>query len=70
LPNNLLVYPPRCRIQPRAIVELGVGPPRHRSVSEDARRFYVALGFDPCGSDSMTLGITLADAQSAINPST
>jgi predicted N-acetyltransferase YhbS len=40
------------------------------AISDDARRFYVALGFDPCGSDSMTLVITLVDAQSAINPST
>jgi predicted N-acetyltransferase YhbS len=37
------------------------------AISDDARRFYVALGFDPCPADSMTLMITLADARAAID---
>lgn len=40
------------------------------AISEEARRFYIALGFDPCPAGSMTLVVTLADAQSAINAPT
>jgi GNAT superfamily N-acetyltransferase len=40
------------------------------AISEEARRFYIALGFDPCPSHSMTLVVTLADAQAAINAPT
>jgi GNAT superfamily N-acetyltransferase len=36
------------------------------AISDDARRFYIALGFDPCPVDSMTLVVTLADARAAI----
>jgi len=36
------------------------------AISEDARRFYIALGFDPCPADTMTLVVTLADARAAI----
>jgi predicted N-acetyltransferase YhbS len=36
------------------------------AISEDARRFYIALGFDPCPADTMTLVVTLADARTAI----
>jgi GNAT superfamily N-acetyltransferase len=39
------------------------------AISEEARRFYVALGFDPCQSDSMTLVVTLADARAALDAS-
>lgn len=37
------------------------------AISEEARRFYVALGFDPCPSNSMTLVVTLADARAAFD---
>ena len=40
------------------------------AISDEARRFYIALGFDPCPRDSMTLVVTLADIQAAINAST
>jgi len=40
------------------------------AISEDARRFYIALGFDPCPADSMTLVVTLADARAAIDMTT
>ena len=34
------------------------------AISEDARRFYVSLGFDPCPHEAMTLVVTLADVRS------
>jgi ribosomal protein S18 acetylase RimI-like enzyme len=40
------------------------------AISAEARRFYIALGFDPCPRDSMTLVVTLADIQAALNAST
>jgi GNAT superfamily N-acetyltransferase len=36
------------------------------AISEEARRFYIALGFDPCPADSMTLVVTLTDARDAL----
>ena len=35
------------------------------AISENARKFYVALGFDPCRSEAMTLVVTLADVRAA-----
>ena len=37
------------------------------AISEEARRFYVALGFDPSPGDAMTLMVTLRDLSSAID---
>jgi GNAT superfamily N-acetyltransferase len=31
------------------------------AISEEAKKFYVALGFDPSPSESMTLMVTLSD---------
>jgi len=31
------------------------------AISEEARRFYIALGFDPCPAEAMTLVVTLRD---------
>lgn len=31
------------------------------AISEEARRFYVALGFEPCAGQTMTLVVTLRD---------
>ncbi len=31
------------------------------AISEEARRFYVALGFEPCAGETMTLVVTLRD---------
>jgi GNAT superfamily N-acetyltransferase len=36
------------------------------AISEDARRFYIALGFDPCPAEAMTLVATLADLRAAL----
>jgi GNAT superfamily N-acetyltransferase len=37
-----------------------------QAVSEDARAFYVALGFDPSPADPMTLMVTLADVRKSL----
>jgi GNAT superfamily N-acetyltransferase len=37
-----------------------------QAISEDARSFYVALGFDPCPTERMMLAITLADLRAAL----
>ena len=31
------------------------------AISDEARRFYIALGFDPCPAEAMTLVVTLRD---------
>ena len=36
------------------------------AISEAAREFYVALGFDPCPGETMTLAATLQDLQAAL----
>jgi len=36
------------------------------AISEDARRFYIALGFDPCPAEAMTLVVTLRDLRAAL----
>ena len=36
------------------------------AISEEARRFYVALGFDPCPREAMTLVVTLADVRATL----
>ncbi len=36
------------------------------AISEDARRFYLALGFDTCPGEAMTLVITLQDLKAAL----
>ena len=36
------------------------------AISEEARKFYIALGFDPCPREPMTLAITLADIRAAL----
>jgi GNAT superfamily N-acetyltransferase len=36
------------------------------AISEDARRFYLALGFEPSPSEPMTLMVTLADIRAAL----
>jgi len=40
------------------------------AISEQARRFCIALGFSPCPPDPMILVMTLADMQGALNNST
>lgn len=36
------------------------------AISEEARRFYVALGFDACPREAMTLVVTLSDLRAAV----
>jgi len=36
------------------------------AISENARKFYLALGFDPCPREPMTLVVTLSDIRSAL----
>lgn len=37
------------------------------AISDDAKNFYVALGFDPSPLDSMTLMVALADVRAALD---
>lgn len=37
------------------------------AISEEARKFYLTLGFDPCPRDSMTLVVTLRDLHAALD---
>jgi predicted N-acetyltransferase YhbS len=37
------------------------------AISEDAKKFYVALGFEPSPLDPMTLMVTLADVKAALS---
>jgi GNAT superfamily N-acetyltransferase len=39
------------------------------AISEEARRFYVALGFDPSPSEPMTLMVTLRDIRATLEMS-
>ena len=36
------------------------------AISEEARKFYIALGFDPCPGEEMTLVVTLRDIRAAL----
>ena len=36
------------------------------AISEEARRFYIALGFDPCPAEAMTLVVTLRDLRATL----
>lgn len=39
------------------------------AISEEARKFYIALGFDPCPNEAMTLVVTLRDIRATLGPS-
>jgi GNAT superfamily N-acetyltransferase len=36
------------------------------AISDEARRFYMALGFDPCSAEAMTLVVTLRDIRATL----
>jgi GNAT superfamily N-acetyltransferase len=36
------------------------------AISDEARKFYIALGFDPCPAEAMTLVVTLQDIRAAL----
>jgi GNAT superfamily N-acetyltransferase len=38
------------------------------AISEEARKFYIALGFDPCPAEAMTLVVTLRDVRATLEP--
>ncbi len=39
------------------------------AISDEARKFYIALGFDPCPAEAMTLVVTLRDIRATLEPS-
>jgi GNAT superfamily N-acetyltransferase len=39
------------------------------AISEEARKFYIALGFDPCPDEAMTLVVTLRDVRATLESS-
>ena len=39
------------------------------AISEEARKFYLALGFDPCPAEAMTLVVTLRDIRATLESS-
>ena len=39
------------------------------AISEEARKFYIALGFDPCPAEAMTLVVTLRDLLATLGSS-
>lgn len=39
------------------------------AISEEARKFYIALGFDPCPAEAMTLVVTLQDVRATLGSS-
>lgn len=39
------------------------------AISEEARKFYIALGFDSCPAEAMTLVVTLRDLRAALESS-
>ena len=39
------------------------------AISEEARKFYIALGFDACPAEAMTLVVTLRDVRAALESS-
>jgi len=36
------------------------------AISEETRKFYIALGFDPCPAEAMTLVVTLQDIRATL----
>lgn len=38
------------------------------AISEEARKFYIALGFDPCPKEAMTLLVTLREIRATLGP--
>jgi GNAT superfamily N-acetyltransferase len=40
-----------------------------QAISEEARKFYITLGFDPCPAEAMTLVVTLRNVRAALESS-
>jgi hypothetical protein len=52
--------------RPRNSDSIGIRGILVRAISEDAKAFYIALGFDPSPLEPMTLMVTLADLRGAV----
>ena len=50
----------------RAADTIGIRGIVVHAISEEARNFYIALGFDPCPAEAMTLVVTLRDIRGAL----
>jgi GNAT superfamily N-acetyltransferase len=50
----------------RAADTIGIRGIVVHAIAEEARRFYMAVGFDPCPADGMTLVVTLRDARATL----
>ena len=48
---------------------IGIRGMMAHAISEEAQKFYVALGFDPCPAEAMTLVVTLRDIRGALESS-
>jgi len=53
----------------RAADEIGIRGIMVHAISEEARNFYLRLGFEPSPSERMTLLVTLADLRAALSSS-
>ena len=51
----------------RAADSIGIRGIIVHAISEEARRFYITLGFDPSPADAMTLMVTLRDLSRALD---
>jgi GNAT superfamily N-acetyltransferase len=49
-----------------AAVTIGIRGIVVHAISEEARKFYIALGFDPCPAEAMTLVVTLHDVRATL----
>jgi GNAT superfamily N-acetyltransferase len=50
----------------RAADAIGIRGIVVHAISEEARKFYLALGFDPCRNEPMMLVVTLSDVRNAL----
>jgi GNAT superfamily N-acetyltransferase len=50
----------------RAADTIGIRGILVHAISEQARTFYISLGFDPCPTEAMTLVVTLRDLRAAL----
>ncbi len=59
---------PRVTVQSvlQAADQIGIRALVVQAISEDARRFYLVLGFDPYPGDPRMLVVTLKDARAAV----
>ena len=56
----------RARRVAKAADTIGIRGIVVHAISEEARQFHIALGFDPCPDEAMTLVVTISDVRAAI----